>query len=293
MMTAASHPVHNLLEARARLGEGPVWDAQEQVLYWVDIYNHRVHRFDPITGDNRFWTVGDAVGAIALASQNRLIMALRKQLAFLNLQDGSVTPIVEIETHLPHNRFNDGKCDAAGRFWFGSMCTQGPRGNLYRYSPDGTLTVMETGLCISNGLGWSPDQQTFYLTDSYDKAIFAYDFNLDTGDITNRRIWTDLTSESFAPDGLTVDADGCIWTAMWDGWCIVRFRPDGTESDRIPMPIQRPTSCTFGGKNLRSLYITSASVGLSEAEIQQSFFSGDLFCIDTPVQGLPMYQFGG
>lgn len=292
MTTAALSPVRPVLEARARLGEGPVWDDQAQGLYWVDIYNHRVHRFDPATGDDRFWTVDDTVGAIALTHDQRLIMALRKQLAFLDLQDGSVTPIIQLEEHLPNNRFNDGKCDAAGRFWFGSMCPHGEWGNLYRYSPDGTLSVMETGLCISNGLGWSPDQRTFYLADSHDKTIFAYDFDLDTGNITRQRVCVDLTAESFAPDGLTIDAEGCIWAAMWDGWCIIRFRPDGTEIERVPMPVQRPTSCTFGGTNGRSLYITSASVGLSEAEIQNSFLSGDLFRVETAVSGLPTYRFG-
>ncbi len=121
---------------------------------------------------------------------------------------------------------------------------------------------------MSNGLGWSPDQQTFYLTDSPLKTIYAYDFDLESGKIANRRVFVDLTAEPFYPDGLTVDRSGCIWSAMWDGWCVIRFDPSGREMMRVQMPVQRPTSCTFGNSDLTTLYITTASVGLSEAEIQ-------------------------
>ncbi|NET40042.1 MAG: SMP-30/gluconolactonase/LRE family protein [Cyanothece sp. SIO1E1] len=172
-----------------------------------------------------------------------------------------------------------------------SMCTTGPQGCLYRYDPDGSLSILETGLTISNGLGWSPDHQAFYLTDSPSQKIFAYDFDLKSGSIANRRILIDLSHESFYPDGLAIDQEGCIWSAMWDGWCIIRFSPQGEEIERVNLPVQRPTSCTFGGEQLQTLYITTASVGLSEAEIQASFFSGDLFCLETNVAGLPPNRF--
>jgi sugar lactone lactonase YvrE len=262
------------------------------VLYWVDIYNHCVHQFNPQTGGDRIWDVGEVVGAIALTQGDRLIMVQRKQIAFLDLSTGQITPVIRLEEHLPDNRFNDGKCDAAGRFWFGSMCLEGKQGSLYRYDPDGSLHTMVTGLGISNGLGWSPDHQVFYLTDSRKQTIFAYDFDLENGTIVNPRPVIDLSSETFAPDGLTIDADGCIWSAMWDGWCVIRFDPTGKEIERIEMPVKRPTSCTFGGENYRQLYITSASVGLSEVEIQQSFYSGDLFCLDSSTRGIPANRFG-
>ncbi|MEH2242518.1 SMP-30/gluconolactonase/LRE family protein [Nostoc sp.] len=291
-MNELQYPLHNVLEARARLGEGPIWDSTQNLLYWVDVYNHRVHQFHPATGKNSFFDVGDVVGAIATAGADRLIMALRHHLAFLNTQTGVVTPILEIEADLLNNRFNDGKCDSQGRFWFGSMCSlEKPQASLYRYDNDGSLQVMETELTLSNGLGWSPDEKTFYLTDSPHKKIYVYDFNSVTGNISNRRIFVDLTNESFYPDGLTIDSEGHIWSAMWDGWCVIRFNAKGEEILRIKLPVQLPTSCTFGGEDLQTLYITTASVGLSQAEIEKSFYSGDLFALQTDVTGLPTYDF--
>ncbi|QSJ20316.1 SMP-30/gluconolactonase/LRE family protein [Nostoc sp. UHCC 0702] len=294
MIKTLPYQLHNVLEVRARLGEGPIWDEKEKLLYWVDIYNHRVHQFHPASGKSRFFEVCDVVGAIAKAGANRLIMAQRHRLAFLDTQTGVVTPIAEIETDLPDNRFNDGKCDQQGRFWFGSMSASGkPQASLYRYDPDGSLHVMETRLTISNGLGWSPDQKIFYLTDSSQQKVFAYDFDAVTGSINNRRILIDFTGESFYPDGLTVDNKGCIWSAMWNGWCVICFSPSGEEVLRIQLPVQIPTSCTFGGDNLQILYITTASVGLSQEEIEKSFYSGDLFALETDSTGLPAYDFQG
>lgn len=291
-MNELQYPLHNVLEARARLGESPIWDSSQNLLYWVDIYNHRVHQFNPATGKNCFFDVGDVVGAIATAGKDRLIMALRHHLAFLNTHTGKVTPILEIEGNLSNNRFNDGKCDSQGRFWFGSMCSlEKPQASLYRYDPDSSLHVIEIGLTVSNGLGWSPDEKTFYLTDSPHKKIYAYDFNSVTGNISNRRIFVDLTNESFYPDGLTIDSEGHIWSAMWDGWCVIRFNAKGEEILRIKLPVQLPTSCTFGGEDLQTLYITTASVGLSQSEIEKSFYSGDLFALQTDVTGLPTYDF--
>jgi len=285
--------IQNVLNARARLGEGPLWDAKEQLLYWVDIYNHRVHQFHPASGKNVFFDVGDVVGAIALAGKNRLMMALRHHLAFLDTQTGIVTPIIELETDLPDNRFNDGKCDPQGRFWFGSMsASEKAEASLYRYDPDGSLHKMETGLTISNGLGWSPDCKTFYLTDSPKQKIYAYDFDQATGNISNRRILVDLTGERFFPDGLTIDSQGYIWSAMWNGWCVIRFSPEGKEIFRLHLSVPLVTSCTFGGEKLEILYITTASVGLSQAEIEKSFYSGDLFALHTTdVTGLLSYEF--
>ncbi len=286
------YPLHNVLEARARLGESPIWDSTQNLLYWVDIYNHRVHQFHPATGKNCFFDVGDVVGAIATAGTGRLIIALRHHLAFLNTQTGEVTPILEIEGNLPNNRLNDGKYDSQGRFWFGSMCSlEKPQASLYRYDPDSSLHVMEIGLTISNGLGWSPDDKTFYLTDSPRQKIYAYDFNSITGNISNRRIFVDLTNESFYPDGLTIDSQGHLWSTMWDGWCVIRFNAKAEEILRIKLPVQLPTSCTFGGEDLQTLYITTASVGLSQTDMEKSFYSGDLFALQTDVTGLSAYDF--
>lgn len=292
-MSISEYPLNNVLEARARLGEGPVWDSTHKLLYWVDIYNHRVNQFNPATGQNLFFDVKDVVGCIALAGANRLIMAQRHCLAYLNTKTEEITPIMEVEANMLSNRFNDGKCDPQGRFWFGSMSPGKPQASLYRFDRDGSLHIMETGLTISNGLGWSPDQKTFYLTDSEQQKIYAYDFNAVTGNISNRRVIVNLTGESFYPDGLTIDSKGNIWSAMWDGWCVIRFNPAGEEILRVQLPVKCPTNCTFGGEELKSLYITTASVGLSQEDIEKSFYSGDLFCLQTDIPGLPTYHFRG
>jgi sugar lactone lactonase YvrE len=286
--------VQPVFTARARLGEGPVWNADIQQLFWVDIFNHRVHQFDPATGHDRYFDVGDLVGAIALADNDRLLLALRDRLALLNIQTGEVTPLHQIEfSHPTDTRLNDGKCDAQGRFWVGSISDTPGQAALYRYDPDGSLQVMETGLTISNGLGWSPDGATFYLTDSAQRKIYAYDFEAKTGSIRDRRVLIDLSDEIAEPDGLTIDQQGNIWSALWNGWCIACFHPNGQEISRVKVSVQRPTCVTFGGSDLTDLYITSASVGLSQQEIKQGFFAGDLFCLSNPAIGLPTQRFLG
>ncbi|MEX0269645.1 SMP-30/gluconolactonase/LRE family protein [Leptolyngbyaceae cyanobacterium UHCC 1019] len=285
--------VQNVFTARARLGEGPVWDVAIQQLFWVDIHNHRVHQFDPATGDDRYFDVGNLVSAIALAGHDRLLLALRDRLAFLNTATGEVTTIHSIEFPYENTRFNDGKCDAQGRFWIGSISEEQGQAELYRYDPDGSLHTMETGLTISNGLGWSPDGATFYLTDSAQRKIYAYDFEAETGSIHDRRVLIDLSDEIAEPDGLAIDGQGNIWSALWNGWCIACFNPNGQEISRVKVSVQRPTCVTFGGTHLTDLYITSASVGLSQKEIQQGFFAGDLFCLPTPAIGLPTHHFLG
>lgn len=294
-MKMVSQPVQNVLAARSRLGECPVWDADRQQLFWVDVYNHRVHQFDPITGQDRYFDVGDVVSAIALADQNQfqnqLLMALGNRLAVLHLQTGEVASLYQVEFPRPNTRFNDGKCDAKGRFWIGSISEATGQAALYRYDPDGSMHIMETGLTISNGLGWSPDGSTFYLTDSAQHQIYAYDFEIEAGAICNRQVLIDLSHESVEPDGLAIDSQGNLWSALWNGWCIACFNPSGEEILRVKMPVQRPTSLTFAGVNLTELYITSASVGLSQQEIQQGFYAGDLFRLATHVSGMTTQRF--
>jgi sugar lactone lactonase YvrE len=287
------YALDNVFNARARLGECPLWDADRQLLYWVDILNYRVHQYDSATGNDRFFDVGDVVGPIALAGDQQLIIAQRNHIAFLDTQSGQVSPILVVEADKPNNRFNDGKCDRQGRFWFNSMSEDEGQAALYRYDPDGSLHLMEKGLTIGNGLGWSPDETTFYLTDSKPHLIYAYSFDAASGSIGDRRVLVDLSNEEFEPDGLAVDSAGCIWSAMWNGWCVIRFAPDGKELMRVPVPVQRPTCCTFGGAQLTDLYITSASVGLGQQEIQKGVEAGDLFCLKTDVPGMPASSFNG
>lgn len=280
-----------VLDARARLGEGPVWDARREVLWWVDILNHRVHRFTPATGEDTCFDVGEVVGCAAPAADGTLLLGLRHHLATLDPTTGRVERRIGVETDRASNRINDGRCDARGRFWFGTMSSEDGAASLYRYDPDGTLQRMESGLTVSNGLGWSPDGATFYLTDSPTRIIYAYDFAMETGNISGRRDFARVPEGSF-PDGLAVDVDGGVWSAQWDGRGVIRFGPDGAETHRIALPVQHATSCAFGGPDRTDLYVTSASVGLSQEEIEEYFHSGDLFRVRMQVPGLPYFRFG-
>lgn len=283
--------VEQVLTARARLGECPVWDPERATLGWVDVYNHRVHQFDPARGLDRYVETGEVVAAIALTDSDRLLLALRDRLALLDLTTGKLEARCRIELGHPDTRLNDGKCDAQGRFWVGSISKNPGEAALYRYDPDGSLHVMETGLTISNGLGWSPDGGTFYLTDSPTKKIYAYRFDPESGSISDRRVLVDLGEEAVEPDGLTVDRAGHLWSALWNGWSVVCFDADGRELERQELPVQRPTSLTFGGAALTDLYVTSASVGLSQSEVQRGICAGDLFRISTGAAGLPTHRF--
>lgn len=289
---AAAGRAEVVFQPRARLGEGPLWDDAAQLLYWVDIYNHRVHRFDPATGTDQVHEVGEVVGSVALTATSALLLALRHHLALLDPATGELERVATVLPAGSPDRLNDGKCDPAGRFWIGSMSREQGRAALYRCDPDGAVQQMETGLTISNGLGWSPDARTFYLTDSGAKRIYAYDFDVEAGAIGQRRVLVDRSGEPSTPDGLAVDAEGCLWSAQWDGGCVIRFAPDGRELQRVTLPVQRPTSCAFGGSDRSDLYITSASVGLSEQEIERGFHSGDLFRARGPVAGLAAERFG-
>ena len=280
----AAEPV---LQARARLGECPVWDSEQQRLYWVDVYNHRVHEFNPETHADRCIETGDVVPALAIARGHRLLLALRDRLAFLHLDSGEIQTLRQLEFSLPDTRFNDGKCDPQGRFWVGTVSQEAGQAALYRYDPDGSLHVMETGLTISNGMGWSPDGATFYLTDSHVRTIYAYRFDGGSGTISDRRVLINLSGSAPEPDGLTIDGRGHLWIALWNGWCIAHFDANGREVERIDLPVQRPTSVTFGGPRLADLYVTSASVALSQAEIQRGFQAGDLFRIPAAAVGTP------
>jgi sugar lactone lactonase YvrE len=281
------------LEPRARLGEGPVWDHRTRSLYFVDALNQRVHQYFPERGNSRPFEIGDLVSSLAFTRGDKLLLAVKNGLVMLDTTTGGLTPLLELETDKPANKLNDGKCDARGRFWLGSFSKEQGEASLYRFDPDGTLHVMQTGLTGANGLGWSPDGRTFYLTDSGEKLIYAYDFDEDAGSIDHRRVLIDLSEADPIPDGLCVDTEGCLWSAQFGGGCVIRFDAEGRELERIELPAPQTTSCAFGGNELRTLYVTSAAAGLSEDELEEFLNSGDLFQIEMEVEGLPFHPFGG
>ena len=276
------------------LGEGPVWCVDEQVLYWVDIQKKILQRWNPKSNVRDYWEMPSEIGSFALRKTGGCIVALRTGFAFFDIDNRSIHPLIDPESEKKYTRFNDGKCDRYGRFWAGTMDeeTSNKRAGLYRFDADQTCHNIIERVGVSNGLGWSPDNKTFYYTDSADHAIFAYDFNISTGAIAGKRIFT-RTPDRFVPDGLTVDSQGYIWSANWDGWRITRYNPDWEIDDEILLPVQRPTSCMFGGPELNQLYITSATIGLDETELQGQPLAGSVFVIETEVPGLPEPKFIG
>lgn len=285
------------LDAKAQLGEGPVWCPREQVLYWVDSMAPAMHRFDPASGAVKAWAMPDLIGSFALREKGGAILALRKGFYEFDFARGDVRTIAEPEAG-SENRFNDGKVDRRGRFWAGSMHFAGlprqPKGSLYRLDPGlSPPRKMETGIRTSNGIGWSPDNRTMYYTDTRAQAIWAYDFDLESGQIRNRRTLAHVPGTTGSPDGLTVDADGFIWSVNWGGSRIVRYAPDGQIERSVMLPVTRPTSCSFGGVDLRTLYVTSARDGLDDAQLAKEPLAGAIFAFEPGMQGLPEPRFAG
>jgi len=288
--------VRCVLDVHALLGESPVWNAKEQALYWVDIKKHQIHRYFPYGHLDEVFELKEEVGCLAVREEGGIVAGFRTGLYFFNLEIGSAELIIDPEANLLENRFNDGKCDRLGRFWAGTMddSESMPTGAIYRLDADLRVKRMLAGFVVPNGMGWSPDNHTMYLTDSYNRTIYAFDYDLDLGEVSRQRVFARISEKSGFPDGLTVDAEGFIWSAHWDGWRVTRYTPDGRIDKVIMMPVQRPTSCCFGGEKLDILFVTSASIGLTKEEVARGALAGSLFqIVDTGVKGLPDAQFVG
>ena len=292
-MTAAD--VEVVLDARAELGEGPRWDPGEQRLLWVDIMAGRVHAFRPDKGACRNVGVGKPVGALAGARDGSLVLAVADGFARLDFKSGATTMLAAVEADRPQNRMNDGACDPAGRFWAGTMALdESPgQGALYRLDPDLTVHTMVTSVTISNGIDWSLDGRRMYYVDSPTRRIDVFDFDGPAGAITNRRPFAAIPEDAGIPDGLTVDADGFVWLALWGGAALRRYAPDGTLERTVPLPVSHPTSCAFGGAALDELYVTSARRPLSVEERKREPEAGSLLRLRPGVKGRPANLFGG
>jgi len=290
-----------ILDARADLGEGPAWDARSGCLYWVDIHAGHLHIFNSIDRTDHLVNLGEYIGCVAPRRTGGLILALKNGFALLDSPISphsplSPRPLLGPEPRLPGNRFNDGKCDPAGRFLAGSMddAELEASGSLYSLSPDGTVKKLLTGTRISNGLTWSPDYRTFYHIDTPTRTVMAYDYDLALGEIANPRPAISVPSGLGWPDGMTSDMQGMLWIAMWGGAKLTRCDPAaGKLLAEIPMPAFNISSCAFGGPHLTDLYITSARKGMDAGQLSSYPLSGGLFRIRTGIQGLPTFEFGG
>jgi len=279
---------------RAVLGEGPHWDPTTHTLYWIDIIGKKV--FVHSAGKTTAVDLPKMPGCLAPTDGNKLVVALQDGIALLNLSDQQVHPWKDrssMESDLPLNRFNDGKVDPQGRFWVGSVAIncQGTAGTLFSIGPEGTVKVRREKVGISNGLAWSPDGKTMYFIDSPTKKVVAFDFDGETGDISNERTIVTLNPEKEeVPDGMTIDTEGMLWVAIWGGSRVSRFDPsNGKLLDEIEIPALNVTSCCFGGADLDVLYVTSASCDTDLNQYPQAGFTFEFK--DLGFKGFPMGSF--
>jgi sugar lactone lactonase YvrE len=288
--------VEVVLDAHARVGEGPTWDERTNTLVWVDIMGGAVHVYEPATGRDRVVEVGQPVGAAVLREAGGLLLALRDGLGVLDPDLADVRIVSDVEADVPTNRFNDGKCDAAGRFWAGTMAfevTPGA-GALYRVDPDYSVTRMLAGITLSNGLDWSADNRRMYYIDSPTQGVDAFDFDVEQGTLGARRRMISIPADEGLPDGMTIDAEGGIWVALHGSGSVRRYLPDGSLERVIRVPNARlVTCCAFGGPDLGDLYITSMSDGLSAEALRDQPLAGALFRCRPGVQGRPPHRFAG
>lgn len=283
-----------VIPGRDFLGEGPFWDAEDKRLHWIDILAPAILSGDPETGLREVRPMSELVSCIVPRTRGGFVCATESGIKLIDAQGGT-SVLCAPEGDLPGNRFNDGKCDSRGRLWVGSLAidTTPDQGALWRIDADGTAVRMEAGLQIANGLGWSPDDRRMYFTDSGKRTIWVYDFDSEEGTITNRRSLVVLADGSGLPDGLAIDVEGCIWSAGWDAWSIIRYLPDGRVDRVIRLPVPRPTSVAFGGDDMRTLFITTARIRLPAATLAEAPLSGSVLAIDAGVAGLPVAKFAG
>lgn len=285
-----------LVDVKTTLGEGPLWDVEEQRLYWIDSFDGRVFRCTPDGREVRAWDVPQKIGSMCLRRSGGAVVSLARGFYFLDFRTGDVELIHDPEPDRPDNRLNDGKVDRQGRFLAGSMDTQeaGPNGALYRLDPDLTVTKLEGGIVVSNGPCWSPDGRIFYFTDTWSGQISAYDYDTATGAIANKRLFTKMIHAAAGFDGATVDAEGCVWSAHVYVGKLVRYTPDGKIERVIDMPVKKATSVMFGGPDLDVLYVTSMAKPPLPRFPDDGQLRGALFAITgLGIRGLPETRFAG
>jgi sugar lactone lactonase YvrE len=282
------------LDARAEVGEGPVWDDAREQLVWVDIYRGEVHLLDPVLGRDRTFAVGQPVGVARPTADERLVLAVRDGFALLDPDSERIEPLADVEADLPGNLMNDGACDRSGRFLAGTTSLEESpgAGALYRLNEDFSVEQVLGSVTLSNGIDWSPDGSRMYYIDSVLQRIdmFAYGPN---GDLGDRRTLVEIPVEEGMPDGLTVDAEGCIWVGLWGGGAVRRYSPSGDLDRILEIPARLVTSCGFGGRDMRDLYITTSTWEMDAAAIAHEPHAGAVFVAQPGVTGLPPTRYSG
>lgn len=303
-----NYKIECLIAAENHLGESPLWDDEEGFLYWVDGTGNRVGkpniwRYDPDTGEVKNWTIDHDIGAMALRKSGGAVLALADGFYFFDFDENALELIEKIDVDIERTRLNDGKCDRMGRFYAGGMDDKEELAicGLWMLEPDLKVTKLDSGFITTNGPCWSPDNQTFYFADTFQQTMWAYDYDLETGGLSNRRDFASSKDDAGVYDGSTVDAEGYVWNAQVIGGEIVRYDPSGKEDLRIGMPVKNITSLIFGGDNLDEIYVTSMGRVLHPAnhnefakETKPQFSAGSLFRITgLGIKGIPEPRFGG
>lgn len=284
------------LDAQAELGEGPRWHAGEGKLYWVDIARKQLHRFDPATGMDEMRTFDAPVGCFAFRAAGGLILAMKDGLALLDGWDDTPRPFGEqLFADTPDLRFNDGRTDSAGRFWVGSvnMAKSARDAALYRVDPDGAIHFIEGGMLTCNGAAFNADGTAFRHTDTPSHELRAYAADPVSGTLSARRIIRRFPEGRGRPDGGSFDAEGCYWSALFDGGRVVRLNAEGEVLATVALPATRPTMIAFGGADLRTAYVTSARTGLSDEQLEEQPHAGAVFAFRVDVPGVPETPFAG
>lgn len=289
------HEIKLLADCKNLIGEGPLWDPEEKVLYWIDSLEPSILRYNPATSEVRKWDLPEHIGSMALREKGGAVLGLRNGFHFFDFNTGKCELIYDPEPDQPRSRLNDGKTDRKGRFFAGGMdydeadeiC------GLYRLDPDLSCHEIDRGIIVSNGPCFSPDDKTFYFADTWKDAIFVYDYDITTGTVKNKRVFASTKDTRGSPDGATVDAEGYVWSVMVTGGCINRYSPDGRIDRIIDFPVRNLTSITFGGENLDILYVTTmARVHFGKKPEEPD--AGGLFAIyGLGIKGLPEPRFAG
>jgi len=290
-----SDEVRCVVDAHAGIGESPVWDDHHHLLYWVDIPAKALHRFDPHTGHDAVWDMPSEPGAVALRAAGGVALAMRDGFYGFDFMNPVPRLLAKLEGEPSTNRLNDGRADVAGRFWSGTVneAAREPTGALYCLGTDRKISKKIAGIAVSNSLCWSPDAKTMYHADSFTWKIQAWDFDAATGEIANPRVFVDIPRDRGFSDGATIDAEGCLWAAHWGQGEVKRYDPTGALMRIVQLPVTNLTCPCFGGPDLTTLYVTSATFRLTDAQRAAQPQAGGLFAIETEVKGLPEHHYRG
>jgi sugar lactone lactonase YvrE len=284
-----------VIDAKSVLGEGAIWDFEKKLLYWVDIVSKKLFIYDPASGINHSIDAGQMIGAVVPRKKGGLLVALQEGLYFLDEKTGEKDFIINPEADIKGNRSNDGKCDPAGRFWYGTVsenCDIPDAGNLYVLDRGLKIEKKLDKLTISNGIVWSPDNKLMFFIDTVTKTVWSFDFELETGKISGKKTAVNVLEGDGFPDGMTFDAEGMLWVAHFGGHKVIRYDPiKNKKLEEILLPVSNVTSCAFGGANLDELYITTARHGLNAEELKNEPLAGGVFKVKTKVKGMNCFKF--